>query len=92
VRRVEASRPDAFVDGEPTDFAALIPGDTSVAVAMALSRAARHADRAVIDARGSGLPLASAELGVRRFSAVPHSSRLRGWRIIGDGYDLMSVA
>lgn len=87
-RRPETSRPDALVDGEPTDFAVLGPGDTSLAVTMALSRAARHAERAVVDARGSGLSQAAAEAGVRRFSAVPHSRGLRGWRVIGDGYDM----
>ncbi|WP_067127910.1 hypothetical protein [Microtetraspora malaysiensis] len=83
-----ASRPDALVDGRPTDFAVLTEGDTGVAVTMALSRAARHADRAVIDARGTGLGRAAAEAGVRWFTAVPHSNVLRGWRVIGDGYDL----
>ncbi len=87
-RRPATSRPDALVDGEPTDFAVLGPGDTSLAVTMALSRAARHAECAVVDARGSGLSQAAAEAGVRRFCAVPHSRGLRGWRVIGDGYDM----
>ncbi|GLW97077.1 hypothetical protein [Microtetraspora sp. NBRC 16547] len=86
--RPRASRADALVDGRPTDFVVLAEGDTSVAVTMALSRAARHADRAVIDARGTGLGRAAAEDGVRWFTAVPHSHVLRGWRVIGDGYDL----
>jgi hypothetical protein len=90
--RAPGSRPDALVDGEPTDFAVLEPGDTSVAVTMALSRAARHADHAVIDARGSGLSQSAAEVGVRRFLAVPHSHALRGWRIIGDDYDLYDLS
>ncbi|WP_067183748.1 hypothetical protein [Microtetraspora niveoalba] len=87
-RPTPASRPDALVDGRPTDFVVLAEGDTGVAVTMALSRAARHADRAVIDARGTGIGRAAAEAGVRWFTAVPHSNVLRGWRVIGDDYDI----
>ncbi|MEV0974145.1 hypothetical protein [Microtetraspora glauca] len=86
--RHPAGRADALVDGRPTDFVVLTEGDTGVAVTMALSRAARHADRAVIDARGTGLGRAAAEAGVRWFTAVPHSHVLRGWRVVGDGYDI----
>jgi hypothetical protein len=64
------------------------PDGTSVAVTMALSRAARHAERAVIDARGSGLSLAAADMGVKRFRQVPHGRRLKTLRVIGDGYDV----
>lgn len=86
------NRPDALVGGVPTDFVVLAVGDTSAAVAMALSRAARHADQAVIDARGSGLPAVAAQDGIRRFQAVPHSRDLRGWRVVGDGYDINAMA
>ncbi|WP_214109497.1 hypothetical protein [Acrocarpospora catenulata] len=81
-------RPDALVDGVATDFVVLGQGGTSAAVAMALSRAARHADQAVVDARGSGLTAAAAQDGVRRFQAVAHSRRLAAWRLIGDAYDI----
>ncbi|MBO3745671.1 hypothetical protein J5X84_06270 [Streptosporangiaceae bacterium NEAU-GS5] len=81
-------RPDALVDGHPTDFVVLDPHGTSVAVTMALSRAARHAEHAVIDARGSGVSLAAADAGVRRFRQIPHGARLRDLRVIGDGYDV----
>ncbi|GAA0415458.1 hypothetical protein Acor_59030 [Acrocarpospora corrugata] len=86
------NRPDALVDGVPTDFVVLTAGDTGAAVAMALSRAARHAEQAVIDARGSGLPATAAQEGIRRFQAVPHSRGLRGWRVVGDGYDINAMA
>ncbi|HEX8006910.1 MAG TPA: hypothetical protein VF482_10835, partial [Trebonia sp.] len=86
------NRPDALVDGVPTDFVVLAEGDTTATVAMALSRTARHADQAVIDARGSGLPAVAAADGIRRFQAVPHSRDLRGWRVVGDGYDINAMA
>ncbi|GAA0983566.1 hypothetical protein GCM10009555_055580 [Acrocarpospora macrocephala] len=86
------NRPDALVDGVPTDFVVLATGDTGAAVAMALSRAARHAEQAVIDARGSGLAVVAAHEGIRRFQAVPHSRDLRGWRVVGDGYDINAMS
>ncbi|RJL32546.1 hypothetical protein [Bailinhaonella thermotolerans] len=82
------SRADALVDGVPTAFESLVPGATAAVVRTALSRAARHAAHAVLDARRTGLSGAAARSAITRFRAAPHSERLVSARVVGDNFDL----
>jgi hypothetical protein len=84
----EGRKPDAEVDGVPTEFKSLDPGASDRTVKAALTSAKGQARVAVIDGRESGLERAEAELGMRRFLGTPYADRLDAIRIVGDDYDL----
>jgi hypothetical protein len=84
----EGRRPDASVDGVPTEFKSLDPGPSDRTVLGALNRAKGQARHAVVDGRGSGLTEADASRGVDRFLGTPWAHRLDTARIIGDGFDV----
>jgi Contact-dependent growth inhibition CdiA C-terminal domain len=85
---IRARKPDADVDGVPTEFKSLRPGATDATVRGALNSAKGQAGSAVLDARDSGLTEAGAWHGVRRFLSAPYSGKVDAIRVIGDGYDL----
>jgi hypothetical protein len=81
-------RPDATVDGAPTEFKSLDPGASNTTVKGALNSGKGQALRVIVDSRGSGLAAEEAERGLRRFLGSPYGGRLNEIRIIGDGYEM----
>jgi hypothetical protein len=81
-------KPDADVDGVPTEFKSLSPGATDATVRGALTRAKGQAGHVVVDARESGLAGTTAWHGVHRFLAAPYSGKVDAIRVIGDDFDL----
>lgn len=86
---IRARKPDADVNGVPTEFKSLRPGATDSTVRGALNSAKGQAGSAVVDARDSGLAESGAWHGVHRFLAAPYSGKVDAIRVIGDGYDLI---
>lgn len=84
----DGRRPDAAIDGTPTEFKCLDPGAGNTTVKAALTSAKGQARHAIIDARDSGLSEMEADRGVRRFLGTPYGDRLDTIRVIGDDYDL----
>lgn len=84
----QGRRPDAYVDGVPTEFKSLDPGASDRTVLAALNRAKGQAPHAVIDSRGSGLSEPDASHGLSRFLGTPWAHRIDTARIIGEGFDV----
>ncbi|HTX82629.1 MAG TPA: hypothetical protein VME44_10645 [Streptosporangiaceae bacterium] len=84
----EGRKPDAAVDGVPTEFKCLDPGASDRTVRAALTSAKGQAREVVIDGRDSGLTAEEAERGVRRFLGAPYADGVHGIRLIGDDYEL----
>ncbi len=84
----DGRKPDAAVDGVPTEFKCLDPGASDRTVKAALTSAKGQAREAIIDGRDSGLVAEDAERGMRRFLSAPYADRLDAIRIIGDDYEL----
>jgi hypothetical protein len=84
----EGRRPDAAVNGVPTEFKCLDPGASDRTVKAALTSAKGQAREVVIDGRDSGLTSDDAGRGVRRFLGAPYADGLKAIRIIGDDYEL----
>lgn len=83
---------DAEVDGIPTEFKSLVIGATNSTVKNLINSSIRRGGQArkiIIDARGSGLTEAEANLGLQRAKNVSRG-KIDSVRIIGDGYDLIS--
>lgn len=78
--------PDAYVDGEPTEFKTLDPGATHQTVNDCLGRARNQAPNVVVDGRGSGLTEHDARRGLARFVGA-HAGRARSIRVLGDGFE-----
>jgi hypothetical protein len=85
---IRARKPDADVDGVPTEFKSLRPGASDATVRAAVNSAKGQAGHVVVDARASGLAEEAAWRGVRRFLAAPYSGKVDAIRVIGDDYDL----
>jgi hypothetical protein len=83
----EGRKPDAAVDGVPTEFKCLDPGASDRTVEAALTSARGQAREAVIDGRGSGITSEDADRGMRRFLGAPYAEGLNAIRIIGDDYE-----
>ncbi|TDD65606.1 hypothetical protein E1298_41205 [Actinomadura rubrisoli] len=80
-------RPDATVDGIPTEFKSLSVGARANTVKNALNSAKGQARTAIIDGRGSGLTEELAQEGLNKF--LRHNpNRMDSIRILGDGYDI----
>lgn len=82
---------DAEVDGIPTEFKSLVIGATNSTVKNLINSSIRRgqARKIIIDARGSGLTEAEANLGLQRAKNISRG-KIDSVRIIGDGYDLIS--
>jgi hypothetical protein len=84
----EGRKPDAAVDGIPTEFKCLDPGASDRTVKAALTSAKGQAREVVIDGRDSGLTSEDADRGVRRFLGAPYADRVDAIRIIGADHEL----
>jgi hypothetical protein len=84
----EGRKPDALVEGTPTEFKSLNPGASNTTVKGRLNDAKGQARDAVIDARDSGLSREEAEHGMERFLGSKYGHRIDAIRIVGDDYDI----
>lgn len=84
----DGRKPDAAVDGDPTEFECLDLGASDRTVKAALTSAKGQAREVVVDGRDSGLTPEDADRGVRRFLGAPYADGLNAIRIIGDDYEL----
>ncbi len=83
----DGRKPDAAVDGVPTEFKCLDLGASDRTVKAALTSAKGQAREVVVDGRASGLTSEDADQGVRRFLGAPYADVLHAIRIIGDNYE-----
>lgn len=84
---------DAEVDSIPTEFKSLLIGATNGTVKNLINSSIRRGGQArhiIIDARGSGLTEAEANLGLQRAKNISRG-KLDSVRIVGDGFDLIST-